>query len=134
MEELSPDLKNKRVLVVDDAGSMRSLLCSIIKCFGISRVYSAGNGAEAMVVINSQPIDIVFSDWEMPGKDGLTLYRELQGHPKFKEIPFVLVTSMAEMNKVKAALDQGISDYVVKPFKARSIYSKINKLFETSEK
>ena len=130
MADLPADIKNRTFLIVDDAPSMRSLLSAIIKSFGIKRVYEAADGNEALRIIEKRTIDIVFCDWEMPKKDGLQLYEDLQKDEKYSAIPFVLVTSAAELDKVKIALVKGIQEYVVKPFKEDTILSKIVKLLD----
>ena len=130
MADLPSDIKNRTFLIVDDAPSMRSLLSAIIKSFGIKRVYEAADGNEALRVLEKRTIDIVFCDWEMPKMDGLQLYENLLKDEKYSAIPFVLVTSAAELDKVKTALAKGIQEYVVKPFKEDTILSKIVKLLE----
>ena len=130
MADLPADIKNRTFLIVDDASSMRSLLSAIIKSFGIKRVYEAADGNEALRILEKRTIDIVFCDWEMPKMDGLQLYEDLQKDEKYSAIPFVLVTSAAELDKVKTALAKGIQEYVVKPFKEDTILSKIVKLLD----
>jgi len=130
MPDLPSDIKNRTFLVVDDATSMRGLLSSILRSFGIKHIYEAADGGEALRIIKKRTIDIVFCDWEMPKKDGLQLYEKLQQDKQYSAIPFVLVTSMAEIDKVKIALAQGIKEYVVKPFNEDTILTKVIKLLE----
>lgn len=130
MQELSAEIKNKRLLVVDDAPSMRTLLVAILKGFGFTRIYEAGDGQQAIKLLERQTVDLVFCDWEMPKKDGLELFNELQKDAKLKPMPFVLVTSMAELDKVKTAIDSGIENYIVKPFKEDTLINKINEIFK----
>ena len=129
MNELSPELAKKRVLIVDDAGSMRGLFKAILRSFGIENILEAADGSEALKSLQLKPVDIIFCDWEMPKKDGLQLFDELKNNEEYKHIPFVLVTSMAEVSKVKIAIDKGIKDYIVKPFKPDTIFNKINDIF-----
>ena len=57
MDELAPAAKNIRILIVDDAPSMRSLLVAIVKSFGIKNISEAGDGAAALQVLNSKDIE-----------------------------------------------------------------------------
>lgn len=132
MQALLEGIKHKPVLVVDDAPSMRSLLTAILKGFGISRVYEASNGAEALELLRNKPVELIFCDWEMPKQDGLELFEQLQADEELKQIPFVLVTSMAEMDKVKMAIGKGIENYIVKPFKEDTLMARINDVFSES--
>ena len=129
MLELSPEIKNKSILVVDDAPSMRSLLVAILKSFGFTRIYEAGDGQQAQQLLEKKSVILIFCDWEMPRKDGLQLFKDIQQEQNLKDIPFVLVTSMAEINKVKTAIGSGVDHYIVKPFKEDTLMAKINTIF-----
>ena len=133
MDELAPAAKNIRILIVDDASSMRSLLVAIVKSFGIKNISEAGDGAAALQVLNSKNIDLIVCDWEMPKMDGLELFKEVRENEDFVNIPFILVTSMSEVNKVKVAIEQGVKHYIVKPFKPDTILSEINAIFPADE-
>jgi len=133
MEGLAPASKNIRVLLVDDAPSMRSLLAAIIKSFGIKKISEAGDGAAALQVLNSKDIDLIVCDWEMPKMNGLELFSTLSENMDYENIPFILVTSMSEVSKVKVAIKQGVKHYIVKPFKPDTILSEINAIFPPVE-
>ena len=119
--------KNIRVLVVDDAESMRKVLVSIIKSFGINHIFEANNGASALNIINEKELDVIICDWEMPKMNGLELFIEVQKQKN--PPPFVLVTSNAEIDKVKNAVDKGVKHYIVKPIKPDTISKKLSSLF-----
>ncbi len=129
MPNLSSKAKAINVLVVDDAPTMRALLVAILKSFGIKRVYDAEDGVSAVRVLESHSIDLIFCDWEMPLKSGIELFQELRDDAQYKDIPFVLVTSVAEMDKVKTAIQSGIKYYIVKPFKELTLLERLNEIF-----
>ena len=133
MQELTQEVKNIRLLIVDDAPSMRSLLSAILKSFGITHIFEASDGKEAMQFMQKSNIDLIFCDWEMPKLDGLQFFAELKKDEQLQNIPFVLVTSMAELDKVKTAMQAGVKDYIVKPFKQDTILSKIIELFSDTD-
>ena len=123
--------KNIRVLVVDDAGSMRKVLVSIIKSLGISHVFEASDGTSALHIIKDTELDVIICDWEMPKMNGLDLFievKKMENPP-----PFILVTSVSEMKKVKNAIEQGIEHYIVKPLKPETISKKLSSLFPISD-
>lgn len=129
MPDLSSGAKDLSVLVVDDAPTMRALLVAILKSFGIKRIYDAADGMAALRSLESHPIDLIFCDWEMPKKTGLELFQELRDDAQYKDIPFVLVTSVAEMDKVKVAIQSGVKYYIVKPFKEQTLLERLNEIF-----
>lgn len=128
MQKLSDAVKRKKILVVDDAPSMRSLLCASLKSFGVTHIYEAVDGKDALQKLKNKSIELIFCDWEMPKKDGLELFKDIKADQELENIPFVLITSMAEMSKVKLAIDSGIENYIVKPFKEDTLIAKINEL------
>lgn len=134
MGQLPAEVLSKRFLIIDDARSMRGLLNAILKSMGIARIYEASDGSDALNQLKVSPVDFIFCDWEMPKKDGLELFNDLKQDSNLKDIPFVLVTSMAELDKVKIAIDAGIKDYIVKPFKEDTILNKINNIYANTGK
>ena len=133
MSVLSSGLNKKAILIVDDAPSMRALLSATLKNFGFNCIYEAKDGIEAERILQKKSIELIFCDWEMPNKDGLQLFKELQQNELLKQIPFVLVTSMAELEKVKIAIDAGVKEYIAKPYKEGVLLEKVKKVL-ASEK
>lgn len=124
--------KNIRVLVIDDAESMRKVLVAILKSFGISRIFEANNGESALNLINEKEFDVIICDWEMPKMNGLDLFIEVQ--KKTAPPPFILLTSTAEIEKVKTAIKHGVQHYIVKPIKPETISKELKSIFpENSE-
>ncbi len=116
--------KNITILVVDDSESMRKVLVSIIKSFGIGTILEANNGIAALNIIKEQELNVILCDWEMPKMNGLELFVEVK---KMRNPPvFVLVTSNAEMDKVKDAVAKGVKHYIVKPIKPETILKKLS--------
>ena len=132
MEEFSAELRAKCVLVVDENPSERALLSSIIKCFGISRVFSATNAAEALVILEAQAVDIVYSDWQTQLKDKVYLHQWLENNARFSDIPLVLITPNEPFEQVEALIEVGRRQLLTKPFKARVIHSMMQQLFATT--
>lgn len=127
--QLTSEARKISILVIDDASTMRVLLSSILKSFGVAKVYDAPDAIAAFKELDMRPIDLIFCDWEMPHKTGLEFFNELKQHSDFKAIPFVLVTSVADMDKVKVAIQSGVEHYIVKPFKEATLMDKLNSLF-----
>jgi DNA-binding response OmpR family regulator len=114
-----------RVLVVDDSERVRKFLASGLHAQGLA-AETASDGAEALRVIDSQPIDVVVLDLMMPGMDGIQLLKVLQGR---SAKPRILVLSARDQvaDRVEA-LNLGADDYLVKPFAFDEVVARINAL------
>lgn len=118
-------LANKRILIVDDVASMRNLTKSILREFGFLNLDDAQDGDEALKKLKSFDYDLVICDWNMPKMTGIELFIKMQKDEKLKNIFFLLVTSSSESAKVKEAIQFGITDYIIKPYKADTLLKKI---------
>lgn len=105
-----------RIMVVDDMSTSRGLITQALDAFGIRNVSSAGDGPTALKSLETKPVHLVISDYNMPGMDGLQLLRQLRTGPKTKGVGFILITGKAD----KAIIDQGrqlgMNNFLKKPF------------------
>ncbi len=117
-----------KVLVVDDASFVRDMVKRTLRQLvqGVI-LYEAPDGAKAVSIIKSKSPDLIFSDWEMPEMSGDELLKWVRADPKFKHIPFVMITSRGDRENVIGAVQAGVNDYLSKPFTAEELTNKINK-------
>lgn len=115
----------RHVLVVDDSASQRALLTRLIRRWGFD-VSAAGSGEEALALCRDRPPDMVFSDWMMPGMDGLEFCRRFRrlGGPEYGY--FTLITSKSDKTEVARGLDAGADDFLVKPLNAEELRARIS--------
>ncbi len=105
---------NVSVLVVEDSRAELSILEVVLRNLGY-KIHTAHNGIQALQVINKHTIDIVLSDWRMPGMDGFTLCQEL--HKDEAPAPyFILLTARDAKCDLVAAMDAGADDFISKPY------------------
>jgi two-component system chemotaxis response regulator CheY len=106
------------VLIVDDSSVMRKIVQRSIRQAGIEveTVLEAGNGAEALMVIGKEPVDLVLCDINMPVMDGLEFVKTLATMETGKKIPVVMITSEGSESHVVEALSAGAKGYIRKPF------------------
>ena len=123
-----PDL-NMNILVVDDFSTMRRIVKNILKQLGYENVEEAENGADAYEKIREGGIAFVITDWNMPIMDGLGFLKKVRSDPQVKGIPILMVTAEAEKEKVVAAIQAGVNNYIVKPFTAATLKEKIDRIF-----
>jgi two-component system, chemotaxis family, chemotaxis protein CheY len=113
------------VLIVDDYQAMRMTIRRMLVDQGFTSIFEARDGLEALVLLRGCPIDIVISDLVMERMDGLELLREIRGDANLAKLPFIMITATADRDRVIAAKAAGVTGYVVKPFTAAILKSKI---------
>lgn len=114
-----------RALVIDDSRTIRRIMCNIMRELTFE-VLEAGDGQQGLAVLETQGApDVALVDWNMPVMDGLTFVRALRAHPKFAEVPVIMVTTETEMERVCQALSEGVNEYVMKPFDRQAIQDKL---------
>jgi two-component system chemotaxis sensor kinase CheA len=111
--ESSARAVKRSILVVDDSPTTRSTMRSFLELAGYP-VVTAPNGEEAWSMLEQSPVDLVVSDVQMPGLDGLGLTRRLRGDSRFRALPVVLVTSLDSDDDRAAGSEAGASAYLVK--------------------
>lgn len=129
------ELQGLTVMVVDDSMSIRLFLKSTLNGIGITNVIQAANGREALARLISlqrtdeRKIDLVICDWNMPEVTGLDLLVEMRSRESMATIPFIMLTSVKEKDKILLALQTGISGYIVKPFIPQCLLDKMSEIF-----
>ena len=115
------------VLIVDDSAAIRKILQRMLKSAGVSlgRIVEAGDGLEALVQLQSQTVQLILSDINMPNMDGIQLLSELKSRVEFRNVPVIMVTTEGGEAKVMEAVQLGASGYVRKPFTADQIKEKM---------
>ena len=113
------------VLVVDDYKTMVRIITNLLKQLGFSNIENAADGKEAFAKMQENSFGLVISDWNMEPMTGYELLREVRGHDKLKSTPFIMVTAESKTENVIAAKKAGVNNYIVKPFNAATLKSKI---------
>lgn len=115
------------VLIVDDSAAIRKILQRVLRQtdIQIGEILEAGDGKEALQVLESGQVGLVLSDINMPNMDGLQLLSELKGKAEWKKVPIIMITTEGSHNKVLEAVNLGAAGYVRKPFTAEQIKAKL---------
>ena len=119
MSELQPS-----VLVVEDEPAQAEMLSYNLESEGF-RVIRAGDGSEALLLVEEESPDLILLDWMLPGVTGLELARRLRKDELSRDVPIIMLTARGEENDRVSGLDAGVDDYVVKPFSARELLARI---------
>lgn len=122
-------MKALNILVVDDAAFIRDLIKKAMRdSYPSFKIHEAIDGRKAQSVLKSNAIDLVLCDWEMPEMSGLELITWMRTEERYKETPFMMITSRGERDHVIKAVTAGVSDYIGKPFTRDNFLGKVNKL------
>jgi len=113
------------VLIVDDYKTMLRILRNLLKQLKFDNIVDATDGGMALEVLRSQDIGLVISDWNMEPMTGIQLLREVRSDDKLKHLPFIMITAESKSENVIAAKEAGVSNYIVKPFNAETLKSKL---------
>jgi two-component system phosphate regulon response regulator PhoB len=117
-----------RVLVVDDNFVVRKLIELNLANMGFKNIDVAGNSGEAQEKITAAPYDIVFLDWNMPGKSGYALMQEYREDRQWDRIAFVMVTAESQERYVREAVKAGATSYITKPITPATFAEKVGKV------
>lgn len=117
----------KTILSVDDSASVLQMVKLTLTGAGY-RVTQANNGAEALAIARSNPVDLVLTDLNMPVMDGLTLIGELRKLATFKGVPIVFLTTEAAVAMKQQARNAGATGWITKPFQQDQLVAVMRKL------
>lgn len=119
-----------KVLIADDSGVMRKIIIRGLASLGVTEIVEACDGNEAVKHFQEQTFDMVLTDWNMPGKTGIEVLKEIRASGA--TIPVVLITTETEKRRVMDAIQAGVSEYVIKPFDAASLQAKLGKFIDAA--
>jgi two-component system chemotaxis response regulator CheY len=117
------------VLVVDDYSTMVRIIRNLLAQLGFADVDDARDGASALEKMRAKKYGLVISDWNMEPMTGYDLLKEVRADPGFGTVPFIMVTAESKTENVIAARKAGVNTYIVKPFNAQTLKSKIESVF-----
>ncbi len=119
--------KNMNILIVDDYQTMLRIIKNLLKQLGFNNVDEATNGQIALDMIKKKHYGLVISDWNMEPMTGLELLKAVRGanDNNFSNVPFIMVTAESKTENVVAAKQAGVNNYIVKPFNAETLKTKI---------
>lgn len=113
-----------KCLVVDDSAITRRILVNSLRASGYDPILEATDGKQALQLCDAT-VDIVLTDWNMPGMGGIEMVRNLRANPAFAKLPILLVTARSVRDDVVEAAKAGVDGYVVKPFTPETLRNKI---------
>jgi len=117
------------VLVVDDYNTMIRIIKNLLRQIGFEDIDDASDGALALAKMRTKKYGLVISDWNMEPMTGFELLKQVRSDPAIDSLPFIMITAESRTENVVAAKQAGVSNYIVKPFNAETLRSKIDAVF-----
>ncbi len=124
-----------KFLIIDDLPTIRRLLRSQLHDLGFKNIMDLPDGLNAWNLLSkdgnkSAQIDFIIADWNMPKLTGLELLERLRATSWGVNLPIILLTSESDRELVSAAIMAGVSQYIVKPYTAQNLASKITEAWK----
>jgi two-component system chemotaxis response regulator CheY len=117
------------ILVVDDYNTMVRIIRNLLRQLGFQDIDAAPDGSAALAKLRSRKYGLVISDWNMEPMTGYELLKQMRADPQLNTTPFIMVTAESKTENVIAAKQAGVNNYIVKPFNADTLKTKIDAVF-----
>lgn len=129
---------NTIFLVVDDMEPLRRALRSMLRELGFHQVYEAPSAAQAIQLLQKgaavgHAIDVVLSDWQMPGMTGLEFLQFVRTTEAFARLPFIMITAESERQQILSAIQAGVSSYLLKPISLSQLEDKLEAVWQKTK-
>jgi two-component system, chemotaxis family, chemotaxis protein CheY len=120
------------VLVVDDNLHMRAIIKALLRAFNITNIVEAGDGAEALDLLNTREIDLIIADYSMPILDGIEFVSMVRTSSDSKNpfVPIIMVSGHSSHRSISRARDTGVTEFMVKPITAKGLHDRIVSIVE----
>jgi phosphoserine phosphatase RsbU/P len=121
----SGNIRNSRILVVNDNRVNRHLLVAVLQRGGFPNVGTAEDGVDALAKIEESAPDLILLDLMMPRMDGFEVCRRVRANPAWKDLPILVQSSLSSSDDRKQAFSAGATDFVTKPINATELLSRV---------
>jgi len=126
--------KNMKILIVDDFSTMRRIIKNLLRDLGFNNTSEADDGTTALPMLQSGSFDLLVTDWNMPGMQGIDLLKHVRAEEALVDLPVLMVTAEQKREQIVEAAQAGVNGYIVKPFTAQTLKEKLEKMFERIDK
>lgn len=117
--------KSMNVLIVDDYKTMLKIVGNLLRQLGFTNIDEATDGTMALSMFAQKNYGLVISDWNMEPMSGLDLLKQVRAGATNNKVPFIMVTAESKTENVIIAKQAGVSNYIVKPFNAETLKTKL---------
>jgi len=117
-----------KILVVDDLPTTRLFIKRLLKKIGFEHIILAEDGESALNELKNTTFDLILSDWQMPHMNGLELLNSVRKNASHRNVPFIMITTETEKEKVIEAMKAGVDQYMIKPLNMDVLREKIEEV------
>lgn len=117
------------IMTVDDSRAVRLTIALALKHAGHS-IVEAASGEEALELLQREKVDLIISDFNMPGMDGSQLVRQIKADELLRHIPVIMLTTENARGRLAEAKEAGVIGWMNKPFKADQLVAAVKTLAE----
>ncbi|EEW53297.1 response regulator transcription factor [Limosilactobacillus antri] len=114
-------MQKVKILLVEDEESLASFMITELELEGYEVIW-AKDGREALTLFEKTHVTLILLDWMLPGYDGLTVLRRIR---QTSDVPVIMITARSQTADIRLALDQGLDDYITKPFEIEELLARI---------
>lgn len=114
---------NTNILIVDDQKTMLRIIHSLLDQIGFKNVVEATSGPRALELMQEQKFGLILSDWNMEPMSGIDFLKTVRASGN--NIPFIMITAESAAENVVLAKQAGVNNYIIKPFNAGTLKTKI---------
>ena len=123
-------MKDIKILLVEDEESLASFIQPELELEGYS-VFWAQNGKDGLELFKKEKPTLILLDWMLPIYDGITVLRRIR---KVSDVPIIMLTARNQASDISNALDQGLDDYMTKPFEIEELFARIRVILRRLER
>lgn len=128
-----------KILVVEDTLPIREIITAFLRNLGFKNIFESDDVPGALKHLQTatdayQPIELIISDWKMPGMSGLDLLNSVRRKPEWTKIPFVFLTSENKQDQIIRAIQSGANNYILKPLIEDTLRDKLRRTWEQTRK
>jgi two-component system chemotaxis response regulator CheY len=118
------------ILVVDDSETVRAVIAKAIGMSGVEvkTLMTAGNGQQALDILDKEWVDLVFADINMPVMGGVEMVKRMKADDGMKDIPVVIVSTEGSATRINGLLESGVRAFLRKPFTPESLKTTIDSI------
>lgn len=123
------------ILIVDDSGVTRAVLKRTIEMtqVPVENFYEAANGVQGLEKLETESVDLIMTDINMPEMNGMEMAAAILGNPNTTNIPIVIISTHAEDTRIQELKSQGIKAYIHKPFTPEGIREVLDNVLDLNE-
>ncbi len=116
----------KVILIADDSPTIRKFVSVALTMRGFE-VIAASDGMEALEKLPNVKIDLIITDLNMPNLDGFELIKNIRENENYKDVPIIILSSLAGSTEIERGLKTGANSYLVKPFDPKRVQYEVAK-------